>query len=39
MTIPLQSVSSEQTADIPCQWMVSDVSVTIINGDVNSQQR
>ena len=30
---------SEQTADIPCQWMVSVVRVTIINGDVNSQQR
>ena len=39
MTIPPPSVSSEQTADIPCQWMVSDVRVTIINGDVNSQQR
>ena len=39
MTILPPSVSSEQTADIPCQWMVSVVRVTIINGDVNSQQR
>ena len=27
------------TGDIPCHWMVRVVRVTIINGDVNSQQQ
>ena len=34
-----QSLDRVSTADIPCHWMVRVVRVTIINGDVNSQQQ
>ena len=34
-----QSLDRVSTGDIPCHWMVRVVRVTIINGDVNSQQQ